>query len=85
MNIKNFFLPVFTDMKEAIGTFKDGILHGSTKIVFKDNSKIISNFLNGIPFGPRRTWKFNNTLTNINYFDVSQNANYRYWELLPRY
>ena len=91
LNIKNFStsFPLFsfrnTGIKEAIGTFKNGKLHGPAKIVFKDNSKIISNFLTGIPFGPRRTWNFNNTLTNINYFDENQNAHYRCWELLPRY
>ena len=73
------------EIKEAIGTFKEGKLHGPAKIVFKDNSKIISNFQNGIPSGPRRTWNFNNSLSNINYFDENQNVKYRCWELLPKY
>ena len=36
---------------EAVGTYKNGMLHGPAKITFADSSTIITNFVDGIPIG----------------------------------
>ena len=49
------------------GTFKNGTLNGVAKIVFEDQSTMISNFVNGVPNGPERLWDSNNILYSYSY------------------
>ena len=52
---------------EAVGTYKNGMLHGPAKIVFQDSSTMITSFVNGIPIGTvalNSDLKFNLKATN---------------------
>ena len=52
------------EIKEIIGTFKDGLLHGSTKIKWEDNSTTIAKFSKGYVHGFQRHWNGKGKLTH---------------------
>ena len=69
------------------GTFKNGTLHGVAKIVFEDQSTMISNFVNGALDGPERLWDSNNRLYSYSFKKKSKqkskcwkaDKNYLFW------
>ena len=54
-----------SDVKEIIGTFKNGSLEGTSKIKFYDNSTIISKFKDGYLHGFYRFWDGTGRLESV--------------------
>ena len=50
------------EIREVIGTFKNGSLHGRAKVTYKDNSFYIGNYKNGKAQGYGRTFDSENNL-----------------------
>ena len=60
-------------IKEVIGTFKNGTLHGLTKVTYHDNSFYIGHYKNGKAHGYARTYDSEGNL-------IEAGAYYRGWE-----
>ena len=56
-----------SQIKDIIGNFKNGSLHGPAKITWVDNSTVISKFKNGYLHGYTRTWNSQGTLIKAGY------------------
>ena len=57
------------DIKEVVGTFKNGILEGIAKIKTEDGQVKIANFRNGMFYGLQRKWDSDGNLTEIAYYN----------------
>ena len=53
------------EIKEVIGNFKNGLLHGLTKVTYIDNSFYIGHYKNGKDQGYGRTFNSDNSLINV--------------------
>ena len=56
-------------VSEVIGTFKNGLLEGTAKLKYSDNTTLVSNFEYGYPTGMRRTWTSKNNLHEFFYWE----------------
>ena len=54
-------------LQRIIGNFKNGSLHGPAKIIWVDNSIVISKFKNGYLHGYTRTWNSDGKLIKAGY------------------
>ena len=45
------FPNILKDIKEVVGTFVNGVLHGTAKLVLEDQNTVIANFDNGTLHG----------------------------------
>ncbi len=57
-------------IKEVVGSFKNGTLHGLGKITLSDKSVIIAHFRNGSYYGFYRKWDPTGTLQIAGYWNV---------------
>ena len=56
------------EIKELIGTFVDGLLHGNAKIVFTNGNVIIANCERGLFDGLQRTWDEQGNLMQVGFY-----------------
>ena len=56
-------------VKDIVGTFKNGTLDGPAKITYVCGKKTIANFKNGVYYGLRRDWSSNGTLNHIAFYN----------------
>ena len=67
------------EIKEIIGIFKNGSLHGPAKIVWTENSTVIANFKDGYLNGYQRTWNGNGDLVMAGYYKKGMEIG-SYWK-----
>ena len=66
------------EIREVIGTFKNGSLHGRAKVTYKDNSFYIGNYKNGKAQGYGRTFDSENNLLDAGEYHSGLKAGYHW-------
>ena len=68
-------------LKEVIGTFKTGSLHGNAKLKWKDKSFSIATFKNGYIHGFQRSWDSNGNLVHAGVYNKGREVGF-HWRMV---